>query len=436
MTHSQHLPDTGQATAPANASHAAHGTHAAHAAPPEPMRLYGPRLKQNPGELYREIRRLYGPVAPILLEGDIPAWFVTGYREVRQVCIDSQLFARDSRRWNVWDQVPADWPLMPYVGYQPSVMFTEGSEHRRRAGAISAALAGVDQFALRKQCEQVADGLIDGFAGRGSADLKADYAHRLPMTVVAKIYGLSAAEVPTLVHDLSRSLDSDAEDALQAYQRVAATMARLVESRRKRPGPDVPSRLMAAIPELGDEELVQDLLVVLAAAQQPTANWIGNTLRLMLTDVRFAVSLSGGRRSVGEALNEVLWEDTPTQNFLGRWAVRDTQLGGQYIRAGDLLVLGLAAANTDPQVRPDAYVGAAGNQAQMSFGHGEHGCPHPAPELAETIARAAVEVLLDRLPDVVLAVPPESLEWRESIWMRGLTALPVAFTPAYITTPE
>ncbi len=73
-----------------------------------------------------------------------------------------------------------------------------------------------------------------------------------------------------------------------------------------------------------------------------------------------------------------------------------------------------------------------GNRAQMSFGHGEHGCPYPAPELAEVIAKTSIEVLLDRLPDLTLAVPAESLVWRSSVWMRGLTSLPVTFTPTYV----
>jgi cytochrome P450 len=69
----------------------------------------------------------------------------------------------------------------------------------------------------------------------------------------------------------------------------------------------------------------------------------------------------------------------------------------------------------------------------LSFSHGEHRCPYPAPELAEVICRAAVEVLLDRLPDVLLAVDPEELEWSPSVWMRGLVSLPVTFTPSYAT---
>jgi cytochrome P450 len=181
--------------------------------------------------------------------------------------------------------------------------------------------------------------------------------------------------------------------------------------------------------DLADQEIVLDLLVILSIAHQPTTNWIGNTIRLMLTDARFAATLSGGRASAGQALDEVLWQDTPTQNSIPRVATRDTHLGGQRIRAGDLIVLGLAGANADPRVCPDGD-GAVGNRAQMSFSHGEHACPYPAPELAQVIAETSVEVLLDRLPDLTLAVPAGSLEWRSSVWVRGLTSLPVTFTPA------
>ncbi|MFC6065070.1 cytochrome P450 [Streptomyces ochraceiscleroticus] len=397
--------------------------------------LYGEGLSGDPARLYREMRSRHGAVVPILLDGGFPAWFVIGYRELHQVTSDPELFARDSRRWHAWDQVPDDWPLLPFVGYQPSVMFAEGAEHQRRAGAISDALLAIDQFELRQICERIADGLVDSFAGRGEADLMAEYALRLPLLVVAELYGAPTGEVPDLVRDIAESLDVG-DGAIDAHQRVAARMARLVRVKRGRPGPDVPSRLLAHAAGLTAEEVVIDLLVVMAAAQQPTANWIGNTLRLMLTDDRFAVSLTGGRRSVGQALNEVLWEDTPTQNFIGRWAARDTQLGGHRIKAGDLLVLGLAAANNDPLVRPDFTAAHAdGNQAHMAFSHGEHACPYPAPQLAEVIARAAVEVLLDRLPDVVLAVPDADLVWHPSLWMRGLTGLPVTFTPTYTPGP-
>ncbi|MET9391209.1 cytochrome P450 [Streptomyces sp. NPDC006624] len=398
---------------------------------PGAVRLGGLEYQQAPSQLYRALRREHGPIAPVLLDGDIPAWLVLGYSEVSYVTSHDELFARDSRRWNQWPNIPEDWPLLPFVGYQPSVLFTEGEEHQRRAGVITEALEGVDQFELARDCQIIADELISSFAGSGQAELMSAYAHSLPARAVVQVCGMPLAGEDTrqLVDDLRISLDAaEGEDPIAAYGRVGARLTQLVKDKRERPGPDVTSRMLQHPAGLTDEEIVQDLISVIAAAQQPTANWICNTLRLLLTDERFALNVSGGRLSVGEALNEVLWLDTPTQNFIGRWAVRDTQLGGRRIQAGDCLVLGLAAANTDPQIWPDAHVGAE-NAAHLSFSNGEHRCPYPAPLLADVMARTAVETLLERLPDLVLAVEPDELRWRPSIWMRGLTALPVEFTP-------
>ncbi|MBW8486632.1 cytochrome P450 [Actinomadura parmotrematis] len=432
MTDSLTSPDPSAGPSGPGAAAAGRPPHPGH---PRPTRVYGPAIAGDPDRLYTALRREYGPVAPVLLDGDVPAWFVLGYREVSHVTGNPRLFARDCRRWNAWDLIPDDWPLMPYVGWTPSVMFAEGPEHRRRAGAIGDALDAVDRTELADLCAEVSDGLIDAFAGRGRADLVEEFALRVPLLVMAQLYGLPPADIPALVADIAESLDSG-EKAAAAHGRIHARMQGLVADRNRRPGLDVPSRLLRHPAGLTEDEVVIDLLVVMAAAQQPTGNWIGNTLRLMLTDDRFSVTLQGGRSSIKQALGEVLWENTPTQNFIGRWAVQDCKLGEQHIRGGDLVVLGLAAANTDPDVcprdrAPDPQpAGPDGNQAHMSFGNGEHGCPFPAPELAEVIARTAVEVLLDRLPDVELAVPVPSLRWRPSVWMRGLFELPVAYTPS------
>ena len=401
----------------------------------EPVRLYGEHLAGDPAELYRSMRARFGRVAPILLDGDVPAWFVLGYRELHLVSSNPALFARDCRRWNMWDRIPDDWPLMPFVGWTPSVMFAEGADHQRRAGAIGDALDAVNRTELIAITEQVADRLIDRFAVRGEADLIAGYAQQIPMRVVARLFGISDADTPALVQDIADSLDV-AEKANAAHQRNFLRMQHLLKDKHEQPGRDVPSRMIAHPAGLTDDEIIIDLLVVMAAAQQPTANWIGNTLRLMLIDDQFSLTLQGGRSSVGQALNEVLWKDTPTQNFIGRWAVQDCELGGRRIRRGDLLVLGMAAANADPQVQPASLGDSGVNRAHMSFGHGEHGCPFPAPELAEVIARTAVEVLLDRVPDVELAVAPQELRWRPSLWMKGLFDLPAKFSPVIRPVPR
>ncbi len=109
--------------------------------PAGPVRLYGPHFRSDPAGLYQQIRQQSGPVAPVLLEGDIPAWFVCGYREADQV-------------------------------------------------------ATVDQFELAVQCEQIADQLIDEFSGSGKADLmsspKARYVYTPsgPRTALRRLHRL------------------------------------------------------------------------------------------------------------------------------------------------------------------------------------------------------------------------------------------------------
>ncbi|MFF1746640.1 cytochrome P450 [Streptomyces mirabilis] len=396
---------------------------------PAPVPLSGPRFQTEPAELYREMRRDHGAVTPVVLDGDIPAWLVLGYRELHQVTGDPVLFSRDSELWNQWDRIPDDWPLLPMIGRkQPSILYTVGERHRERAAMISDALEAVDPFELRAQAERFADELIDAACAKGETDLIGDYAALLPVRVLAMLYGFAEEQGPGLVTALNDMVNGR-ENALAGQQHLAGSMAQLIADRKAAPAHDVVSRMLANTAGFTDEEIIQDLMVMMAAGHQPTADWIGNSLRLMLTDERFAASLFGGRNSVAEAMNEVLWEDTPTQNVAGRWASRDAQLGGHRVRAGDLLLLGLQGANSDPQVRTDGSALTGGNNAHFSFGHGEHRCPFPAQEVAEVIARTGIEVVLDRLPDIDLAVPADSLTRRPSPWLRGLTELPVRFTP-------
>lgn len=391
--------------------------------------LSGPRFQSDPVQLYRDMRRDHGAVAPVALDGDVPAWLVLGYRELHQVTGDPVLFSRDSDLWNQWDRIPDDWPLLPMIGRkQPSILYTVGERHSVRAMIISNALEGVDPFSLKRYAEEFADELIDRFCTKGTVDIIAEYAKLLPALVLARIYGFSDEEAYPLVGAINDMIDGR-ERALAGQQHLGTSMFQLLADKHAEPGDDVATRMIADPGGFTDEEVAQDLMVMMAAGHQPTADWMGNSLRLMLTDDRFAASLSGGRHSVAEAMNEVLWEDTPTQNVAGRWAARDTHLGGRHIRAGDLLLLGIAAANGDPQVRTHASALTGGNNAFLSFGHGEHRCPFPAQETAEVIARTGIEVLLDRLPDVDLAVPAEQLTRRPSPWLRGLTDLPVLFTP-------
>lgn len=300
---------------------------------PQPVYLGGPRFQTEPAELYREMRRDHGAVAPVVLDGDVPAWLVLGYRELHQVTSDPQLFSRDSDLWNQWDRIPADWPLLPMIGRkQPSILYTVGERHRERAAVISEALESVDPFELKGHAERFADELIDQLCGKGACDIVGEYAMLLPLRVLARVYGFSDEQGPGLVTAMNDMINGR-EGALDGQRHLGESMYALLAAKAAAPGPDVASRMLANTAGFTLDEIAQDLMVMMAAGHQPTADWIGNSLRLMLTDDRFAASLAGGRHSVGEAMNEVLWEDTPTQNVAGRWTTRDTHLGGQRIGA-------------------------------------------------------------------------------------------------------
>jgi cytochrome P450 len=156
--------------------------------------------------------------------------------------------------------------------------------------------------------------------------------------------------------------------------------------------------------------------------------WIAQALRLMLTDPRFAGRMRGGLLDVDEALDEVLWRDPPQANLPARFALYDVELAGQLVAGGDVLILGLAAANSDPRAHSDNLWNELENQSHLSWSAGPHVCPAQVP--ARIIAHIAVETVLNLLPGIRLAIPEEEITLIPSLWNRCPASLPVTFTPA------
>lgn len=375
------------------------------------------------------MHREYGPVVPVQLEEGVFAWMVIGYRELHHVLGSPAVFARSSTRWNGWDRLPEESPLQMALAPMPSMLFAEGEEHRRRSTAVYNALEAVDPHELRTVVTRFADRLIDGFCGDSRAELRTQYAGRLPSLVLGRIYGFDDAEIEVLAKAMGVIFDSTGPEVFDAYTEITARFGAAIVERRARPGADVISRL--AVDPIGytDEHLTAELMGILGGGDRTTSEWIGNALRLMLTQERFSASFSGARSSVRDALAEVLWEDSPSQIHPGRFAAHDVELAGRHIRKGDMVMLGYGAANRDPRVRGSQTERMGANHAHLSFSHGKHACPHAAQGIAELIATTGIEVLLDRLPDIGLAIPEDQVRWRPSPWARGVVSLPVTFTP-------
>ena len=396
----------------------------------EPVRLSDPRFTTDLAAFHTWMHHEYGPVVPILLEENIPAWLVIGYRELHHVLSTPSVYARSSTRWNGWGQLPQGSPLQTVLAPMPNMLFAEGEEHRRRSTAVNQALDSVPPHELRSVVTRFADRLIDGFCGNSHADLRTQYAGWLPSLVLGWLYGFADEEIDVLAKAMSALFDSSGPEVFEAYTELVGRFGAAITARRDRPGPDVISRLVTDPIGYTDDQLTAELIGILGGGDQTTTEWIGNALRLMLTDDRFSTSFSGARSSVRDALAEVLWEDSPSQINAGRYPVQDVELGGRLLRKGDLVMLGYGAANRDPRVRDAGFGRMGANHAHLSFSHGKHSCPHAARGIAELIATTGIEVLLDRLPDIELAIPPEGVRRRPSPWARGVLSLPVTFTPA------
>ncbi|MGW0702373.1 cytochrome P450 [Streptomyces sp. NPDC002867] len=301
----------------------------------------------DPAATYEQLRQEYGPVAPVLLYGDIRAWLVLGYRENLEVMRTPSLSSRDSRRWNAFleNQVPPDSPLIPMVGRQPLCVFTDGEEHARLRTAVVDGPARLSRRGMRRLVTHYTHQLVRGWAG-GTADLVRDYAEPLPMLVISRLMGIAPDEGPALVEptlDLTRA----SETAPASNAAVTQVLEDLVQRKKAHPGDDLASLLISHASQLTDKEIAEHLRLVLVAAHQGTVNLIAHTLRLMLTDRRFRGSLAGGQMTLPDALEKVMWDNPSIGVVPGRWATGDTVLGDQQIRKGDMLLLGIAAANVE-----------------------------------------------------------------------------------------
>ncbi|WP_017603184.1 cytochrome P450 family protein [Nocardiopsis alkaliphila] len=392
--------------------------------------------RDSPG-LFAKMRRRHGPVVPVLMAWDVPAWLVIGYSELLQVTSDSELFARSFRRWNLGDRVPPQWPMWPLVGggfATESMLYTEGEEHRRRSGVLGDGFARIDQWEFEEFCRRASRRLIEEFAQEGEAELILAYAQRLPVLALGWAVGAPEKYHDDLVTGFLQLMGAVGGDPNEGMVKVQAVCDELAEQALREPGPHIASHLAHSGLGLTRQQLSADIYVSIIAGHQTCANWIGNTIRLMLTDQTHANALTRGRRSVTDAAREVLKDDSPTQIFAGRWATRTTQLAGTTIQSGDLVMLGLAATHQDPLFRPPGQVRQRHHsRAYLSFSHGPHGCPHAARTLAEIITVTALETLLTHLPDLHLAVPADQLRWQPQVLIRALESLPVRFTPPVVS---
>ncbi|MCP3805010.1 cytochrome P450 [Allokutzneria sp. A3M-2-11 16] len=399
-----------------------------------PPRLYGPEFAADPEATYDALRARGGPVQPVELAPGVRALLVIGYHAALEI-LRSPYFSKDARRWKALGEgrVPADSPVLPIMGWRRSLWFADGQEHLRLRTPVEHALRGINPTLLRACVERSANELIDRFREHGRADLVAQYAGPIPLMVLAQLFGCPdhlRDAIASAFHAMVNAAEPEA--ARRGLADLVRCLSELIEIKRREPGDDVISRLLRHSAGVSHEELVDQLVVITGAGQVPHIAWISTATMMLLSDDRFGSGVTGGSLTVLDALNEVLWLNPPHSNYSFVYAIQDYPLrdratGKQFvIPAGEPVVISHAAANLDPGL-PTTRDQRAANSAHLAFSAGPHACP--AQDASWIIGEVAIDVLLDRLPDMELAVPAGELRWRPGPFIRGLTALPVRFSP-------
>ncbi|MGV9586233.1 cytochrome P450 [Nocardia farcinica] len=380
--------------------------------------LYTPEFAADPHRFYREMRRDYGSLAPIELSPGVPATLVVGYDTAVRILNDPEHFPADPRVWQ--RDIPADCPVRPMMEWYPNALRNSGMTHLRYRQAYTAAIDGIDLHSLHTTVERIAVPLINEFCTTGSADLVSQYAFPLVFEVLNQMVGCSTELGQRVATGMAALFDT--VNAAWGMQTLSEALMELIHLRRAEPGDDVTSRLAHHPAELNDEEMLSQLISFYGAGIEPQTNLIVNTLLLMLTDDRFGGSMLGGALSTRDALDEVLFNDPPISNFCTSYPRQPILIDNTWLPAHQPVLIGLAAANTDPAVRGGDRTG---NRSHLAWGAGPHACP--ARSVAYLVVQEAIDQLLDALPELKLAMPTTELTWRPGPFHRALAALPVVF---------
>ncbi|MBF6331260.1 cytochrome P450 [Nocardia transvalensis] len=380
--------------------------------------LYTPEFAADPHGAYREMRSRFGSLVPVDLAPDTPATLVVGYRTAVRILHDPDHFPADPRAWQ--RGVPPDCPVLPMMGWRPTLMANAGEVHARYRQAVVDSVGEVDLHALHSTVERLAVPMINAFCETGTADLVRQYALPLAFAVINAVLGVPAEISRRLAAGMAAMVE--AVDGDKGNAMVAAAMNELLAVKYAEPGDDVTTRLLHHPVRLEDIEVLGQVRVLYGAGIEVEQNLITNTLRLMLTDDRFRGDILGGSLSTRDALDEVLFTDPPMANFCASYPRQPILIDDVWLPAHQPVLISMTACNNDPEISGSEHTG---NRAHLAWAAGPHACP--ARSMAYLIAQDAIDQLLDALPELRLAVPPEKLVWRPGPFHRALAALPVEF---------
>lgn len=358
------------------------------------------------------------------------AWLLTRYEHASAVLRGAD-FGVDVRRLADLDRVGS---LGPARRSGLTLLFLDPPDHSRLRALVSRAFTPRMVAAMRPRVRELAADLLADAAAEPVVDLLAEVTYPLAVSVICTMLG-----VPERDHDLfdgwsrqaTRLLDSDLGPGALAVGYAGATQLveyfdALVAERRAAPGDDLLSALLAA-EQAGDrltpEELRGTLVLLFVAGHETTANLVGLAVLALLDHPAELARLRAAPGLLESAAEELFRYDTPVQ-LTARIALRDVEIGGVRIGAGEEVAVGIGAANRDPAEfpDPDRIVLDRRPNRHLSFGAGAHYCLGGA--LARVELQELLAELLARAPGLALE-PGSGVDYLEHVALRCPRALPV-----------
>jgi len=310
------------------------------------------------------------------------------------------------------------------------MVFRDDPAHNRLRDPVRRAFTPRRIADMAPAIERTAAELLDDFDG---GDLKRAFAMPLPALVIADLLDIPRedraeftrwSQLLAAVVFAAEAKQTSAEPAIAGAELFWSYFTDLCDHRRRHPGDDLVSELVAAVGPGGLEpvELVGACTLLLFAGHETTTNLLTNGPRVLLDDATGALDRLRAEPDLwSTAVDELLRLEGPAKLMVRR-AREDVELDGVRIPAGDTVWLVILAADRDPAVfeRPDELDVARDPNPHLAFGWGIHHClGAPLARLEGTIALRA---LFDRFPSISAAEPAR---WGGGALGRGLGSMVV-----------
>lgn len=380
--------------------------------------------------------------APVFWSDKGRYWVVTRYSESKEI-LSSLKYKSAVHNWQQMDAVVEQIPeLKEAIEFHKHwILNIDPPNHTRLKSLLGKAFTPDMVSQMRPRIQAIADELLDCVEGKNEMNAIADYAYPLPIIVIAEMLGVPASDrdkfkywshrivqatSPQGVPEPGTDIDTIRMD-IKARLELVEYLKPLVDERRKNPRQDFISALVQAEEaesKLTQEELLANLVLLLVAGHETTTNLIGNGIYNLLKHPDQLELLKQKPDLIDSAVNEILRFEGPVQ-LVRRFAGEDIEINGMKIKAGEMIIVLVGAANRDPSEfdSPDKFDITRGVKKHLAFGHGIHHCAGAA--LAELEGQIALSTVFRRLPNLKLQA--NSLHWQLPFALRGITAIPVAF---------